>query len=261
MNEIQMQEYTLRRYNEIRSLPRILEYYGYSDFLNLGYWHPETTDQKAACENLMEKLLSLMTDKKGTILDVACGKGATTAHLLRYYPPERVTGIDLSVENLEAAKSNAPGCTFLPMNAVSMTFSDNSFENIISVEAAFHFLTRQKFLKEAYRVLRPGGSLVLSDILMTLEGEKKVESRTEQNYVHSLEEYYGLFLNAGFKKVQIIDATKQCWVRHYWHVVNYTHEKLLSRQIRQEELSRYLFHTYRRALYVKYYLLATARKA
>jgi ubiquinone/menaquinone biosynthesis C-methylase UbiE len=260
MSESQMAEYTLRRYDEIRSLPRIRQYYGNSDFLNLGYWEETTADQRQACENLMERLLSLIPDKNGTVLDVACGKGATTAYLLKYFHPHHVTAIDLSAKNIAFAKTNAPGCTLLPMNATAMAFPDCSFKNVICVEAAFHFHTRENFLIEAFRVLQRGGVLVLSDILMTLEGETIVESRTEKNYVSDLEDYHLIFKRAGFSDVTVIDATEQCWKRHFWHLVRYTHEKLLSRQIRREELSRYLYHTYRRALYVEYYPLVAARK-
>ncbi len=41
----------------------------------------------------MEKLMAFIPEKNGTILDVACGKGATTRYLLKYYTPENVTGI------------------------------------------------------------------------------------------------------------------------------------------------------------------------
>ena len=38
----------------------------------------------------MEKLLVTVPEKTGNILDVACGKGATTRHLLKYFKPENV---------------------------------------------------------------------------------------------------------------------------------------------------------------------------
>src|SRR5688572_19806155 len=93
------------------------EYWGHSDFVNFGYWEPGTREQKEACEALMEKLLAFIPEKKGTILDAACGKGATTRHLLKYYAPEAVTGINISEKQLETARGNAPGCRFILMNA------------------------------------------------------------------------------------------------------------------------------------------------
>jgi ubiquinone/menaquinone biosynthesis C-methylase UbiE len=46
------------------------------------------------------KLLAFVPEKQGTILDVARGKGATTRHLLKYFKPENVTGINISEKQL-----------------------------------------------------------------------------------------------------------------------------------------------------------------
>jgi MPBQ/MSBQ methyltransferase len=91
----------------------------------------------------MEKLLAFLPKKEGTILDVACGKGATTRYLLRYFKSENVTGINISEKQLARCRENAPGCTFLLMSATELKFADESFDNISCVEAAFHFVTRE----------------------------------------------------------------------------------------------------------------------
>src|SRR5215469_2469678 len=51
-----------------------------NEFANYGYWDETTRNKVEACENLMEKLLAFLPKKEGTILDVACGKGATTRY-------------------------------------------------------------------------------------------------------------------------------------------------------------------------------------
>ncbi|MDW7772822.1 MAG: methyltransferase domain-containing protein [Desulfobulbaceae bacterium] len=260
MNENDMQQYILKRYGDIRNTDGIRAYYDYSDYLNLGYWDEHTRDQKKACENMMEMLMAFLPEKKGRILDIACGKGATTAYLQNYYPVGDIMGIDMSAKQIEVAQANAPGCTFMQMSATDLSFADESFDSVISVEAAFHFNTREDFLKEACRVLKSGGYLVLSDILMTLEGERQVESRSEKNFIANLEEYRVILERTGFKVVQIVDATENCWRQHFRHVVQYVHEKFLNREITRQELEKHLYYTYRRALYVEFYLLAAARK-
>jgi MPBQ/MSBQ methyltransferase len=188
---------------------------GTGDFANYGYWDRHTWTYKEACENLMEHLLAFLPEKKGAILDVACGKGATTRYLLNYYSPKDVTGINVSVKQLERCKVNAPGCAFVLMDAAKMAFKDSSFDAIICMEAVFHFYTREKFLHDAHRVLKPGGRLVLSDILRTMPDEGAKLTFPAQNYVKDLTEYRTLYRGAGFKDIEVINATREVWLRFF----------------------------------------------
>jgi MPBQ/MSBQ methyltransferase len=180
---------------------------GHSDFWNYGYWYEDTGSHRQACENLMEELLAFIPEQKGRILDVACGKGATTRYLLHYYPAENVTGINISEKQLRVCRETAPGCTFLRMDATKMAFPDNSFHNIICVEAAMHFATRRNFLVEAQRVLKPGGCLVLSDAIFP----RWRPDQPVANYVRSPREYRRTCVQAGFADVTVVDATDECW--------------------------------------------------
>jgi SAM-dependent methyltransferase len=200
-------------YDESMLGPLMTLYYGFSDFHNFGYWRPETRTQSEASENLMEELLAFIPEKNGNILDVACGLGASTRHLLRYYAPEDIVATNISEVQLERGRQNAPGCKFLLMDATELEFPDASFDNIICVEAAFHFDTRDRFLREAHRVLKPGGRLVHSDILMDLL-PKGTEERTHMpnvNHLENPEELRQRILAAGFARAEVVDATEVCW--------------------------------------------------
>lgn len=227
---------------------------------NFGYWDSDTSSQKRASENLMEKLLAYIPMKRGTLLDVACGKGLTTHYLANYYRPSELTGINISELQLASARELVPGATFLLMDAVELRFPDASFDDVICVEAAFHFDTREAFFREALRVLTPGGHLVLADVLMTREGARRRPVCTEKNHLDDLAEYAELMRHVGFEGVEVVDVTKECWHGHFRHMIAYAHEKLLMGDASFAEMQQSLAATYERVPDITYYLLAAGRK-
>ena len=180
-------------------------------FYNVGYWTDETTDQKTACERLMEELLDTFPTHEGTLLDAGCGLGATTRYLCRYYQPSSIVGINISAKQLQSCRERVPGCRFEEMDAARLTFDDATFDRIICVEAAFHFNTRERFLKEAYRVMKPGARIALSDILfqdVSIMGNWMVPP---ENDLKDANDYRHLWERLGYSNIRIEDATSRCW--------------------------------------------------
>jgi MPBQ/MSBQ methyltransferase len=233
-------------------------FFGHSDYYNYGYSTNEADTQREACENLIEKLLNFIPEKSGTILDVACGLGASTRHLLHYYKPSDVTGINISERQLERAKQNAPGCRFLYMDAVQLDFPDASFDNVLCMEAAFHFNTREQFLREALRVLKPGGRLVLSDILGRLTKVK------DANRLEGPAAYQELLERVGFESLCVMDATRECsfscgrrlrrWPAQDWHAGRLNFDQYLRAWLVGHIYSLYMRWSQR------YYLVSWAQK-
>ena len=247
-------------YDEAMFGPRLLKYYAGSEYTNFGYWEAGTADAKTAGVALMARLLGFIPDKKGQVLDVACGKGETTRYIARHYDEADINAINISERQLARGREIVPGARFQMMDATQLEFPDASFDAVVCVEAAFHFNTRERFLREACRVLKPGGYLVLSDILVDDSAEREHARRVPDNYVPDLDVYRRLFEEAGLVIDHLEDATEACWKNHYRHITRYAHEAYLHGDFTLEALQHALRPYYERVRYIQHYVLVGARK-
>lgn len=126
---------------------------------------------EAMRRRLLKPLKTALADKPAPrLLDVACGTGVTLKHLALTCPKASLVGLDLSPAYLDYARRRLElgGITAPPLlqgNAEELPFRENWFDGITCVYL-FHELppgARQRVLEECYRVLKPGGVLVLLD--------------------------------------------------------------------------------------------------
>lgn len=181
-------------------------------FYNNGYWKGTEESLGQAQINLIETLVSFFVNKHGNVLDVACGKGASTKFLAKYFDPKKITGINISEKQLELCRLVAPDCDFRLMDATSLAFADASIDNVLCIEAAFHFQTRERFLREACRVLRPGGRLAMSDVLLDPKFGDRFGWQSlfpRENYLASPDDLRDILLGAGFAYVRVEDSSEQ----------------------------------------------------
>lgn len=232
--------------------------------LNYGYWDKSTKNDKEANRNLVNRLLQLIPEKDGIIVDVACGEGWTTGCICEHYKSSNVTGINISRPQLEQAGINAPGCRFLLMDAADLKFDDNSVDNIICVEAAFHFNTRKKFINEAFRILKPSGHLVMSDILFSSLKLLNKELFPPENIIQKEEEYKQLFVDAGFNRVLLEDVTRNTFIPFRSRMINFYWKGIPGLFYHPKDWFVSLFCTtfgiITRSINVKAYVLAAAQK-
>jgi ubiquinone/menaquinone biosynthesis C-methylase UbiE len=123
---------------------------------------------------LARQVVSLLpSDEAGyTIVDLGCGPGLLSVELCKLMPQARVMGVDPSAEMLEVASRNVSraglsnfetrmgGAERIPMrsDSVSLVVSQSSFHE---------WQDPQEGLSEVFRVLEPGGVLVLKDYSRT----------------------------------------------------------------------------------------------
>lgn len=100
-----------------------------------------------------------------TVLDVGCGIGGSSRMLAREYG-FAVTGVTISPQQVRRAQElTAPevNARFQVDDALALSFPDDSFDVVWSVEAGPHMPDKAQFARELMRVLKPGGILVVAD--------------------------------------------------------------------------------------------------
>lgn len=110
----------------------------------------------------LARALNLNTNLK--ILDFGSGVGNSVPHFKSHFPDSQLTCLDVSSKSLELAEKRFPGqASFVPFDGERIPFNNDSF-NIIFSACVFHHISHaehEAILKELYRVLQPGGILVI----------------------------------------------------------------------------------------------------
>lgn len=110
------------------------------------------------------------------ILDIGSGIGGPARYLAHRFRC-RVTGIDLTSDFCEIARQLTSRLgleervEFEQGDALSMPFADASFDGAYSMNVSMNIENKSRLYEEIYRVLRPGGWLVLSELAVGPSGE------------------------------------------------------------------------------------------
>src|SRR3989344_597198 len=142
---------------------------GESNALHYGFWDQETRNVGEALLNENKFLANFADIKVGEqVLDAGCGVGGSSIWLARQRLA-KVIGITLSEKQIKEARKLAKRAgvdteaQFQLKDFLKTGFEDNSFDVVWAIESVCHAENKIDFLREAYRILKSGGRLIIAD--------------------------------------------------------------------------------------------------
>ena len=168
-------------------------------------------------------LAQVAVGKSDTILDVGCGGGRTVNKLAAIATEGKVFGVDHSEESVAASKKfNArdidAGRVEIKQGSVSqLPYSDDVFDLVTGVETHFWWPDLPGDMREVFRVVKHGGSLVLiaevygRSKARTAQLAEKYAQRTGMKLL-SVEEHCELLEGGGFLNVRVAVEEGKGWI-------------------------------------------------
>jgi ubiquinone/menaquinone biosynthesis C-methylase UbiE len=206
-------------------------------WLNLGYWR-EARTLDDACVAMAELLAERSDMQSGDrVLDVGFGFADQDIHWARHQAPQAIVGLNITASQVAVARARVADLGLSDRidlregSATAMPLPDGTFDVVTALECAFHFRTRADFFVEAHRVLRPGGRLVVADILpmppvtgRTARLKQRAswamvssKFRIPEENRYTSDEYAARLADAGFTGVQVESIRHEVYapLHHY----------------------------------------------
>lgn len=195
--------------------------------LHFGYYDEKATNHHRSVIRANEVLAEWGNIQQGaTIVDAGCGLGHSTLWLAEHYNA-RVTGITIVPRQVETmkkfiAKKGIKNVSFMEASYFDMPFEANSVDIVWAIEAVCHAKDKSEFYKEAYRVLKPGGKLLIGENLRTARPMEKEKEELLEYIFHSwaipdldtFEEHRLHALRSGFRSFESKDVTANMMVSY-----------------------------------------------
>lgn len=212
---------------------KIVEYYdasenAYKDAWDLeksmaihyGYWDKKVKNFSQSLQRMNEVMMeAAMIRSNDVVLDAGCGIGGSSFFLAEKAGC-KVVGIGLSEKQVNKAKEIAKKkgleekAVFGVMDFSQTSFPDKSFDVVWGCESICYAESKEKFIKEAFRLLKSGGRLVVADGFVTkYENNESAIIRKwldgwQVNYLETIQRFCDFMHLAGFKNIRFTDISK-----------------------------------------------------
>lgn len=175
-------------------------------FMNYGY-APEGDGLALAAEETAERYSAALYHRVATqvtlagrrVLDVGSGRGGGASYVQRHLGAAETVGCDLAhlaVTFCARVHAGVAGLSFRHGDAMALPFTAESFDAVLNVESTHCYPDRAAFFAEAFRVLRPGGHLLMADFTPPRARTAAARARVEEELILS-----------GFGRPEVTDIT------------------------------------------------------
>ncbi len=190
--------------------------------MHMGYFNGETIDNDIAKLNANHFLINhigIPANKRIAIADFGCGIGGTCLYLSHYFPLAKITGINISADQIEFAykikkqKLNGVNVEYLLADYAETQLPVESFDFVIGIESICHARDKSRVYAEAFRLLKPGGVFAFMDYFEVTPPHDKIQNEMLVNfrkgwavnsYIHHAEQDLA---DTGFQKVSSLSIT------------------------------------------------------
>ncbi len=193
---------------------------GRSHSLHYGYWDASTKYFHEALLNINKVLADKVgINEQDEVLDAGCGVGGSSLWLATNKACT-VTGISLSEKQIKTAntlagkKGLANRLQFECKDFTNTGYANESFDIIWAIESVCHAWDKNDFIREAFRLLKPHGRLIMADFFKQADLNKKDNDLILRwadgwavNDFATISEFTKGLNATGFKNIMLEDAT------------------------------------------------------